>query len=145
GIFIGANSENLTRAGIITFTAAEYFAAHTTNGADNNPRFFGFGFDGSDGMNVTITRFGTDWRYFIDGVEWQPNTDARGNGTPVVPNVANGSPDLQSLNVLTVGLFAINVVNTNSETYTVDNFRVIVDPVTGDANNDGTVTDADFI
>src|SRR5690606_26969846 len=127
----------------ITFSAQEYFSIHTTNGAHNNGRFFGFGFNGSDGMNVTITRFGGDWRYFIDGVEWQPNTAADGNGTPVDPTGANGSPNLNALSDLTVGLFAINVGGT-SETLTVDSFSVIVDPVVGDADGNGSVGPEDF-
>jgi len=144
GIFIGQDSANLTRTGIITFAAQEFFSSHTTAGADNNGRFFGFGFDGSDGMNVAITRIGGDWRYFIDGVEWQPNTAADGTGTPVDPTGANGSPDLDSQSDLTVGLFAINVINANSETYDVDSFRVIVDPVLGDADGNESVGVEDF-
>ena len=148
GIFIGQDALNLTKAGHITFSAQEYFSGHTTGAAapaaDNNGRFFGFGFNGADGMNVTITRFGGDWRYFIDGLEWQPNTDGGGNGTPVDPTGAFGSPNLQALSDLTVGVFAINVVNTVSEVVTVDNFRVIVDPIVGDANGNGTPGPEDF-
>ncbi len=88
----------------------------------NNGRFFGFGFNGADGMTVAITRFNGDWRYFIDGLEWQPNTDGAGNGTPVDPTGAIGSPNLNAAADLTVGVFAINVVNTMSEVVTVDSF-----------------------
>lgn len=147
GIFIGQDGFNLTKAGHITFSAQEYFAGHTTGtgpATDNNGRFFGFGFNGADGMNVTITRFDGDWRYFIDGVEWQPNTDGGGNGTPVDPTGDFGSPNLQALTDLTVGVFAINVVNTTSEVVSVDNFRVIVDPVVGDASGNGSVGPEDF-
>lgn len=143
GIFIGQDAGNFTQTGFITFSAQEYFSIHATNGAHNNGRFFGFGFNGSDGMNVTITRLGGDWRYFIDGVEWQPNTAADGNGTPVDPTGANGSPNLNALSDLTVGLFAINVGGT-SETLTVDSFSVIVDPVVGDADGNGSVGPEDF-
>jgi hypothetical protein len=131
GIFIAQDSANLTRAGFITFSAQEYFAGHTTAGADNNGRFFGFGFNGADGMDVTITRLNGDWHYFIDGLEWQPNSMGDGTGTPVDPTGANGSPDLDSLSDLTVGVFAANVVNTNSETIAIDDFRVIVNPPPG--------------
>ncbi len=77
-------------------------------------------------------------------MEWQPNTDGAGNGTPVDPTGASGSPDLNTPTDLTVGLFAINVVNTVSEVVTIDRLDVIVDPVVGDADGNGFVQPADF-
>lgn len=144
GIFIGQNAANLTRAGMITFAGQEHYAVHTTGGGDNNGRFYGFGFNGVDGMDVTITRINRNWRYYVNNVEWQPSTDTAGNGIPVDPTGEFGSPNLQSLADLTVGVFAINVVNATSETHTLDNFRVVVDPVAGDANNDAVVDADDF-
>jgi hypothetical protein len=143
GIFVGTSGAALTQTGYITFSAQEYFSIHA-NPNHNNGRFFGFGFNGADGMNVAITRIGGDWRYFIDGLEWQPNTDGAGNGTPVDPTGANGSPNLNAAADLTVGLFAINVANPTSETVIVDDFRVIVDPVLGDASGNGSVGPEDF-
>jgi hypothetical protein len=143
GIFVGQSGAALTQAGYITFSDQEYFSVHV-NPNHNNGRFFGFGFNGTDGMTVAITRISGDWRYFIDGLEWQPNTDGGGNGTPVDPTGANGSPNLQGLTDLTVGVFAVNVINGASETVAVDSFDVIVDPVAGDANGNGTVGPEDF-
>lgn len=143
GIFVGSSTAALTQAGYITFSAQEYFSAHANPG-HNNGRFFGFGFNGADGMTVAITRIGGDWRYFIDGLEWQPNTDGAGNGTPVDPTGASGSPNLNAPTDLTVGLFAINVVNTVSEVVTIDRLDVIVNPVVGDASGNGSVGPEDF-
>jgi hypothetical protein len=139
GIFIGSDAQSLARAGHITFgDGQEYFSGYNTAGVDNNGRFFGFGFNGADGMTVTISRVGGDWQFFVDGLAWHPNTAGDGAGTPVDPTGFNGSPDLNSLSDLTVGVFAINVVNTVSETVSLDSFSVNV-PVPGDACGDGTV------
>ena len=145
GVFIGTDSATLTRAGHITFGGAgqEYFSGHTTGGTDNNGRFFGFGFNGADGMTVTISRVGGDWQYFIDGLAWHPNSGADGSGTLIDPNGANGSPNLDALSDLTVGVYAINVVNAISETVTLDSFSVNV-PVPGDATGEGDVNLDDF-
>jgi hypothetical protein len=143
GVFVGQSGAALTQAGYITFSAQEYFSIHV-NPNHNNGRFFGFGFNGADGMNVAITRINGDWRYFIDGLEWQPNTDGGGNGAPIDPTGASGSPNLNALTDLTAGLFAINVANGTSEVVTADSFTVIVDPVAGDANGNGAVGPEDF-
>lgn len=143
GVFIGSAATAMTRAGYITFAGQEYFSGHTTGTADNNGRFFGFGFNGSAGMTVTISRVAGDWQYIINGLAWQPNTAGDGSGTPIDPTGANNSPNLNALSDLTVGVFAINVGNATSETLTLDSFSVVV-PVPGDANDDGFVNLTDF-
>jgi arabinan endo-1,5-alpha-L-arabinosidase len=72
GVYVGASSGALTRAGTIVFGAPERYSVHSENGTDHDGRFFGFGFDGSDGMTVRISREAGTWRYHIDGVEWNP-------------------------------------------------------------------------
>jgi arabinan endo-1,5-alpha-L-arabinosidase len=128
-LYVGQNSANLTRDGFITFGGLpEYFANHTTAGGDNNGRFFGFGLNFADGLTLTISRTAGDWQYFIDGLEWQPNTAADGTGTPVDPNGAFGSPNLDALSDLTVGVAVFTPLNANPKTWDLDSFTVTVVP-----------------
>jgi len=129
GLYIGTDAANLTRSGMIVFGGgSEFFSGHTTAGADNNGRFFGFGLDVSDGMEVTISRTAGDWEYFIDGNPWHPNTAGDGSGTLVDPDGSNGSPDLDSLSDLTVGVYAITPLNANPKVWPLDSFSVTVVP-----------------
>ena len=56
-------------------------------------------------MTVTITREDGSWRYFIDGVEWNPTQPA---------TFLDGRADL------TAGIFAITPLNANRKTISVD-------------------------
>lgn len=111
GLYVGASSSALTRAGTIVFGAPERYATHSEGGADHSGRFLGFGFDGSDGMTVTITREAGVWRYFVDGVEWNP---------PVSPTFLDGLADL------TAGVFAITPLNGNVKTVELDQLSAVV-------------------
>ena len=111
GVYVGASSAPLTRAGTIVFGAPERYSVHSENGADHGGRFFGFGFDGSDGMTVTITREAGAWRYYIDGVEWTP---------PAPPAFLDGVADL------TAGVFAITPLNSRAKTVAIDSFSLVV-------------------
>jgi arabinan endo-1,5-alpha-L-arabinosidase len=111
GLYVGASSGALTRAGTIVFAAPERYSVHSENGGDHGGRFFGFGLDGTDGMTVTITREGGVWRYSIDGVEWNPLAP---------PAFLDGRPDLVA------GLFAITPLNSNAKTIEIDSFSLVV-------------------
>jgi beta-xylosidase len=117
GVYVGASSDALTRAGTIVFNAPERYSVHSENGADHGGRFFGFGFDGSDGMTVTIAREAGAWRYSIDGVEWNPLAP---------PAFLDGRLDL------TAGVFAVTPLNGRVKTVAIDSFSLVVataDPV----------------
>jgi hypothetical protein len=138
GVFVGQDSANLTRGGHITFSnAAEWFSGNTQTGTDIDGHFFGFGLNVANGMTVTISRTSGTWQYIINGVSWAPNTAANGTGSPAPPTFLN------SLSDLTVGVFGINVNNTDAVTYKIDSFNVVV-PIPGDANGDGHVDLSDF-
>jgi hypothetical protein len=111
GLYVGASSGALTRAGTIVFGAPERYAVHSENGADHGGRFFGFGFDGSDGMTVTITREAGAWRYYVDGVEWTPQTP---------PAFLDGRADL------TAGVFAVTPLNSRAKNLAIDSFSLVV-------------------
>lgn len=111
GVYVGASSAALTRAGTIVFGAPERYAVHSENFADHSARFFGFGLDVSDGMTVTITREGGGSRYFIDGVEWNPLAPA---------TFLDGRADL------TAGVFAITPLNANVKPVGLDSFSLVV-------------------
>jgi hypothetical protein len=111
GVYVGASSAALTRAGTIVFAAPERYSVHSRNGVDEGGRFFGFGFNGSDGMTVTITREAGAWRYYVDGVEWNP---------PAPPTFLDGVADL------TAGVFAITPLNSRPKTVALDSLSVVV-------------------
>ena len=144
GVYIGTDSQNLTRSGLIVFATPEYFSGHTTAGADRDGRFFGFGINVTDGMNVTISRSAGAWTYIIDGLAWHPNTVGNGSGTSVDPDGTNLSPNLNAAADLYVGVFAITPLNANPKTIFLDKFSATVAPVPGDANGDGHVDLLDF-
>lgn len=111
GLYVGASSDAVTRAGTIVFGAPERYSTHSLNGSDQDGHFFGFGFDGSDGMTVTLAREAGVWRYFVDGVEWNPLTPTA---------FLDGRADLVA------GLFAITPLNGNAKTVEIDSLSVIV-------------------
>jgi hypothetical protein len=111
GLYVGASSDALTRAGTIVFGAPERYSAHSQDGTDHSGRFFGFGFNGSDGMTVTITRESGAWRYFVDGVEWNP---------------LSPTTFLDSRADLVAGVFAITPLNSNPKTIQVDALSVVM-------------------
>lgn len=110
GLYVGANGSTLTRAGTIVFGAPEYFSSHT-DVFDFGGRFFGFGFDGSDGMTVTISRHNGQWRYLIDGIDWTPAEQ---------PTFLNGLTDL------TAGVYAVTPLNANVKVVDVDEVTAVV-------------------
>lgn len=111
GVYLGSNSNFLTRSETIVFGAPERFSAHTQNGADFDGRFFGFGLNAADGMTVTIAREAGAWRYLIDNLEWNPLS---------APSFLDGRSDLVA------GVFAITPLNTNRKTIEVDSYSLVV-------------------
>jgi beta-xylosidase len=110
GLYVGAAGNTLTRAGTIVFATPERYSTHTIGGGDTGGHFFGFGFNGADGMTVTISRSSGVWHYFVDGVEWNPVTPA---------SFLDGRSDLVT------GLFAITPLNGNVKVVDVDAFSVV--------------------
>lgn len=106
GLFVGTSATTLTRAGIIQTANPEGLAVHTQSGSDNNATFDQSAFDLSDGLTVTISRVNSAWAYIVDGA-------------PISPQVANAS-FLDASNDLTVGVFAINPLNSNSKTVALE-------------------------
>ena len=91
GVYVGASSARAHARGHDRLRRARaLLRALARTASDHGGRFFGFGFDGSDGMTVTITREAGAWRYSIDGVEWNP---------PAPPAFLDGrsGPDRRSL------------------------------------------------
>ena len=101
----------MSRRARIARSAPERYATHAQNGVDHSARSFGFGFNGADGMTVTITRDAGTWRYFVDGLEWNPLSPT---------TFLDGRSDL------TAGLFAITPLNANRKTIDVDAFSLVV-------------------
>ena len=62
-------------------------------------------------MTVTITRESGAWRYYIDGVEWNPQAP---------PAFLDGVADL------TAGVFAVTPLNSNAKTVGIDSFSLVV-------------------
>ncbi|MBC2606726.1 glycoside hydrolase family 43 protein [Pelagicoccus albus] len=112
GVFVGSSATTLTRAGIFQGTAAQGLGVHTQNGTDESATFELSTYDLSDGLTVTIAREAGEWSYLVDGVV-------------VNPQSANAT-FLDALSDLTVGVFAINPLNTNSKTVAVESLRVAV-------------------
>ncbi len=112
GLYVGSSSNALTRAGTIVFGAPERYSVNSQNAADNNAHFFGFGFDGSDGMTVTISREAGVWHYFVDAVEWNPLAP---------PAFLDGHADLVA------GVFAITPLNDTPKVIDVDSFTAVVE------------------
>ena len=104
---------------MIVFAAEEYFSGHTTGTADNNGRFFGFGLNVADGLNVEIKRVDGNWSYTVDGLDWTPAQQ---------PNGGNGSPNLNIVPDLTVGVYAITPLNANVKTWPLQSFTAEVLP-----------------
>jgi hypothetical protein len=103
----------VTRIGTIVWATPERYSAHSVDGTDQDAHFFGFGFDGSDGVVLAITRQAGVWRYFIDGVEWNP---------PTPPRFLEGRSDLVA------GLFALTPLNSNAKAIEIDAVSAIVIP-----------------
>lgn len=111
GAFVGASSDALTRAGTFFFSFPEKYSVHTQNGVDRDGHFFGFDFDGSKGLTTTITRQSGDWRYFVNGSEWNPLTPT---------SFLNGRSDLIA------GVFAITPLNANRKIIPIDSLSLVV-------------------
>jgi|GEM_PF-739529 len=111
GIFVGSSTDAMTRAGTFYYSFPEKYSTHTVNGVDRDGHFFGFDFNGTQGMTVTITRQAGSWRYFVNGSEWNPLTP---------PTFLNGRADLIA------GVFAITPLNANPKTIAVDSMSVLV-------------------
>jgi hypothetical protein len=127
GVFVGQDTNYITRAGWIDFTALsspkgkEQYTENITPGGNNSPpgsappgngggHYFGFPFDPAilpcTGM---ISRTAGIWHYYIDGAQWDP----------AQPTFLNGSTNL------TAGIF---VYDTGGGAYTqsVSNFTARV-------------------
>ncbi|MFT3780672.1 MAG: glycoside hydrolase family 43 protein [Nibricoccus sp.] len=111
GVYIGANSNLMTRADTIVFATPERHSTHTQNGTDYDGHFFGFGLNAADGMTITITREAGNWRYLIDGLDWNPLS---------APSFLDGRSDLVA------GVFAITPINANRKTIEVDSYSLVV-------------------
>lgn len=113
GLFVGSSATTLTRAGIIyEGTSARGLAVHTQSGSDEGAVFDASGYDVSDGVTVAITREAGQWSYSVDGISIAPTT----------PNASF----LDAATDLTVGVFAINPLNSNSKTVEVKSLKVAV-------------------
>ncbi|MDQ8185747.1 glycoside hydrolase family 43 protein [Pelagicoccus sp. SDUM812002] len=112
GVFVGSSATTLTRAGVFQSTSPQGLAVHTQSGSDAGATFDQSGYDVSDGLTVLIARESGDWSYLIDGVS-------------VSPQVANAT-FLDGLSDLTVGVFAINPLNTVRKTVGIDSLQVAV-------------------
>ncbi len=112
GVFVGNAATTLTRAGIIQTANPEGLGVHTENGADTSATFNQSAFDLSDGLQVTIARENAEWSYIVDGVSVAPQS----------PNATF----LDALSDLTVGVFAINPLNTNSKTVSLNSLQIFV-------------------
>jgi arabinan endo-1,5-alpha-L-arabinosidase len=111
GVYVGATSDAVTRAGTIVWSTPERYSTHSQNGGDHSGRFFGFGLDVTDGLTVTLTREGVAWRYFVDGAEWNP----------LGPTAfLDGRADL------TAGIFAITPLNNIPKAIELDSFTLVV-------------------
>jgi hypothetical protein len=120
GVYVGSDTNNITRAGWIDFTAfsspkgkerySENITLNTGTGVPNNGpggRYFGFGFDPAIlPCTVLISRTAGVWHYYIDNVQWDVS---------VQPPTLNGASNL------TAGVFAYD---TGADIYTlpVSNF-----------------------
>ena len=62
-------------------------------------------------MTVTITREAGAWRYYVDGVEWNPLAP---------PAFLDGRADLIA------GIFAITPLNSNRKTIEIDSLSLVV-------------------
>jgi hypothetical protein len=111
GVYVGANSNFMTRADTIVFATPERHSAHTQNGADFDGHFFGFGLNAADGMTITITRNSGTWHYFIDNLEWNPLS---------APTFLDGRSDLVA------GIFAITPLNANKKKIEVESYSLVV-------------------
>jgi len=112
GVYVGTSATTLTRAGILQSANPEGLAVHTENGTDNNATFDQSTYDLSDGLTVTISRTDELWTYTVDGIS-------------ISPQVANAA-FLDSANDLSVGVFAINPLNSNSKTVELKSLDVTV-------------------
>lgn len=111
GVYVGADSATLTRAGAIVWATPERYSTHTQGGFDYDARFYGFGLDVSDGMVVTLEREAGLWHHYVDGVEWNPLSQA---------NFLDGHSDLVA------GVFAITPINNTLKTIEVDAYSLVV-------------------
>lgn len=116
GVFVGIDTNALTRSGSITFANKERYSENiqTNNaGVPSNigGQYFGFGFDSSIPMTVLISRTAGVWHYYIDTVPWDVFTQ---------PTWINNTPNL------TAGVFAQDVVNGIHKTVSVDSFKARV-------------------
>ena len=126
GVFVGIDTNNITRAGWIDFTAfssprgKERYSENIQNvgglPANGGGQYFGFGFDPSIlPCTVLVTRTSGVWHNYIDGVQW---------------DVVTQPTALNSANNLTAGIF---VYDTGGGAYTqaVSTFKArVFDPPT---------------
>jgi len=108
GVYVGQDTNYLTRDGSITFANKERYSeniAPGTNGipANGGGQYFGFAFNSTIPMTAFISRTAGVWHYYIDGVQWDVLTQP--------------DPTLDATTNLTAGVFAEDVANGVHKTF----------------------------
>ncbi|HLX70397.1 MAG TPA: hypothetical protein VKV04_12285 [Verrucomicrobiae bacterium] len=116
GVYVGQDTNYLTRDGSITFANKERFSENVApvGGVPQNGggQYFGFAFDSTIPMTAFITRTAGVWHYYIDGVNWDVLTQP--------------DPTLDSTTNLTAGVFAEDVANGVHKTFLLQSFEARV-------------------
>ncbi len=117
GVYVGQDTNYLTRDGSITFANKERFSeniAPGTNGipANGGGQYFGFAFNSTIPMTAFISRTAGVWHYYIDGVQWDVLTQP--------------DPTLDATTNLTAGVFAEDVANGIHKTFLLQSFQARV-------------------
>jgi hypothetical protein len=114
GTLVGIDTTNgFTRAGTISFNAAaapEIYSQNNTNGIEWGGHFFGFGFNGTNGMTTTVLRNGGVWHHYINGTDWTVFDQ---------PLMLNGTSNLVA------GVFALDTGG-NHKPVSLDTFTAMV-------------------
>jgi hypothetical protein len=130
GVYVGQDTNYLTRDGSITFANKERFSenvAPDTNGVPRNGggQYFGFAFNSTIPMTAFISRTAGVWHYYIDGINWDVLTQ---------PNSI-----LDSTTNLTAGVYAEDVANGVHKTFLLQSFEArVFDPPNVKVNVAGT-------
>ena len=116
GVYVGQDTNYLTRDGSITFANKERFSENVApvNGlpANGGGQYFGFAFNSTIPMTAFISRTAGVWHYYIDGVNWDVLTQP--------------DPTLDATTNLTAGVFAEDVANGVHKTFLLQSFEARV-------------------
>ena len=116
GVYVGQDTNYLTRDGSITFANKERFSENVApvSGVPQNGggQYFGFGFDSTIPMTAFISRTAGVWHYYIDGVQWDVLTQP--------------DPTLDATTNLTAGVYAEDVANGVHKTFILQSFKARV-------------------